>query len=82
MQQQYGNNRTGGPENLNDIELPKDNTRTIRDKIKAATKGREANIKQLEVAIKNLTTRLHNMKEASKKDKNDDKELAKCEMAV
>ena len=48
MQQQYGNNRTGGPENLNDIELPKDNTRNIRDKIKAATKGRENNIKNLD----------------------------------
>ena len=57
LTQQYSNNKIGGgPENLNDIELPKDNTHKIRVAIKEATKDYKQNLKNIEIQIKQLQT--------------------------
>ena len=57
LTQQYSNNKIGGgPENLNDIELPKDNTHKIRVAIKEATKDYKAHIKEIDKMIKALQT--------------------------
>lgn len=49
LTQQYSNNKIGGgPENLNDIELPKENTHKIRVAIKEATRDYKKQIQTIE----------------------------------
>ena len=79
MQQQYGNNRTGGPENLNDIELPKENTRLIRDKIKSATKDSDKKLAKLDESIRKLKSHFNDMNFSRSNNISSSKEKKKIE---